>query len=737
MAGLLKGYEYDIFISYRQNDNKYDGWVTAFVHNLTYELEATIKDKVSVYFDNNPQDGLLETHSVDKSLEEKLKCLIFIPVISKTYSDRNGFAWQHEFCAFNRLASEDKFGRDIRLSRGNFASRILPVRIHELDNEDNELIEKELGGSLRSIDFIYKSAGVNRPLRANEDHPHDNMNNTYYRDQINKVANAISEILFVLKNESIDQVEEEPPAISEPEKNEHRLNLKRRQVLTTRSIFIFVLGLIVVVAIILKLFYPTLFKSISKEKSLLENRISIAVMPFQNLTNDTFFDYLRLACQEYVSIRLSFYPEDFKVSHSDLIHNLFKSKNISYFSSLSSNAGSRISRNLDADILLLGSIYKNGEIIRLNAQLIDSKTEETIKPFMVEGPINYIMSKIDSLAIMVRNYLIVSKINEKAFQTDPENPFKLHYLTNSPDACRYHFLAQEAFYSLDYNAAAKLDSQAVAIDSSFIAAIVTLCWENLSLGKYNEAMTWFQKAYEKKDQMPPDKRIGMDYQYACLFQTPYEQIKCLRQLQKIEDNNPSYFLSLGYQYVNLGRYNESIPEFERAREIYNRWGTEPNDIFYFHYLVRAYNRTGQHKTVKELLKVAEKNLTKDNQGSLTGDQYLKMAVIYSDAGSYDRAEEYFRKAVSLEPHNPDFFHFYATSLIENNLNVSEGLELIDASLKMSPDNGTYLDTKGWGLYRQHKYDESLKLLEKAYRLIPSYEIQAHIDSVKAAIATQN
>jgi hypothetical protein len=34
MSAILPGYEYDIFISYRQKDNKYDGWVTEFVENL-------------------------------------------------------------------------------------------------------------------------------------------------------------------------------------------------------------------------------------------------------------------------------------------------------------------------------------------------------------------------------------------------------------------------------------------------------------------------------------------------------------------------------------------------------------------------------------------------------------------------------------------------------------------------------------------------------------------------------
>ena len=31
MASIIPGYEYDIFISYRQKDNKHNGWVAEFV----------------------------------------------------------------------------------------------------------------------------------------------------------------------------------------------------------------------------------------------------------------------------------------------------------------------------------------------------------------------------------------------------------------------------------------------------------------------------------------------------------------------------------------------------------------------------------------------------------------------------------------------------------------------------------------------------------------------------------
>ena len=48
MASLIHGYEYDIFISYRQKDNKGDRWVSEFVNNLKWELESTFKEEISV-----------------------------------------------------------------------------------------------------------------------------------------------------------------------------------------------------------------------------------------------------------------------------------------------------------------------------------------------------------------------------------------------------------------------------------------------------------------------------------------------------------------------------------------------------------------------------------------------------------------------------------------------------------------------------------------------------------------
>jgi TolB-like protein len=346
MPSILPNFEYDIFISYRHNDNR-SGWVTEFVKALQEELASTVKDPVSVYFDTNPHDGLLETHHVDKSLEGKLKCLIFIPVISQTYCDPKSFAWQHEFVAFNKLAKEDSFGRDIKLNNGNVTSRILPIKIHDLDEEDKATIETEISGVLRAIEFIYKEPGVNRPLKLT-DNKNENQRKTDYRNQVNKVANAVKEIITSLKN---------PFArTTHTTTNEHRTNRPSRNrkpvLISIGLLFILVSGYFI---------YQQLFNT-SEPPSALEK--SIAVLPFVDLSEQKDQGWFGDGLTEEVLNSLA-HVKGLKVT-SRTSSFAFKNKNIRI---------QAIADSLGVNYVVEGSVRKVGDGLRITAQLIRAKDD--------------------------------------------------------------------------------------------------------------------------------------------------------------------------------------------------------------------------------------------------------------------------------------------------------------------------------------------------------------------------
>jgi TolB-like protein len=348
MPSIIEGYNYDIFISYRQKDNKGDRWVSEFVDSLKTELESTFKEEINVYFDINPHDGLLETHDVDESLKKKLKCLIFIPIISRTYCDPKSFAWEHEFKAFVEQASQDKFGLKIKLPNGNVASRVLPIKIHDLDPDDKTLLENELGGVLRSVEFIYKSGGVNRPLRVHEDHLQDNLNKTYYRDQINKTANAVKEIITSLKkqNQHTEEVSKQESEL----KPVQQKNLKAKIILTSA---------IVLAMIVLGYFFiPKLFKSSKPVEK------SIAVLPFKLLSDEPNKQYLADGIMDAILLNLQKF-KDLRVMSRTSVEQYRGTTKTTH----------QIGQELDVEYLLEGSFQKVGDNVKLIMQLIKAREE--------------------------------------------------------------------------------------------------------------------------------------------------------------------------------------------------------------------------------------------------------------------------------------------------------------------------------------------------------------------------
>ncbi|MCX6255902.1 MAG: hypothetical protein NTV31_15720 [Bacteroidia bacterium] len=519
MASIIPGYEYDIFISYRQKDNKHDGWVTEFIDNLKGELESTFKEEVSVYFDINPNDGLLETHDVDASLKEKLKCLIFIPIISQTYCDSKSFAWQNEFVAFNKLAKEDQFGRDIRFAGGNVASRILPVKIHDLDPEDKTLLENELGGVLRCVEFIYKSAGVNRPLRANEDHPQDNLNKTYYRDQINKVANAVKEIIVAIKKHN--QQDGDVPKEVVNAKPESIKKLKPKIIITSvMALALIVLGFF---------FIPKLFES-SKPVAK-----SIAVLPFHNYSSEP--------DQENISDGLT----------SEIINHLYKIKSFDKVVSLSTvltykgtdKKIPQMANELNVNYILEGTYRKIDDQVRVTAQLIDPKNDNNLWQNEYDKPYKELIGIQADIALQiagqVKAYITSSeKQNIQKIPTSNQTAYELIqkglYLWNTRS-----FKAIDQMLDLTLKAI-KLDPD--YSDAYAFAGLCTLLKGSVWGGNEMNSVVWDASSYLDKalelDQNNCTAHLGLAWFNDWIR---WDYIRAEKEFLKIfdlEPNNPLY-----------------------------------------------------------------------------------------------------------------------------------------------------------------------------------------------------
>ena len=663
MPSLIPNFEYDIFISYRHKDNKGDHWVTEFVSALKTELEATFKEDISIYFDSNPIDGLLETHNVDKSLEGKLKCLIFIPIISQTYCDTKSFAWQHEFVAFNRMCNEDaplspdsyrdgegsglpagqagvrSFGRDIKLSNGNVASRILPIKIHDLDAEDKALLENELGGVLRAIEFIFKSTGVNRPLRSNEDHPQDNLNKTFYRDQVNKVANAIKEIVTALKNPGSQPT---PTTTTEASGQPTTKPIRNRKTLTAS------IALLLLLIITGYLLYPKLFPSATE--SPLDK--SIAVLPFQNLSGDPAQEYFSDGIAEEVLNALT-QIKDLKVPGRSSSFQ-FKGKVIDL---------KEVGEKLKVSTVLEGSVRKQGNRVKITAQLTSVETGYQLWSQQFDRTLDDVFAVQEEIAIAIIQKLKVTLLqnekleigeglteNQEAYDAylkgryfwnrrelkESEQYFALAVKLDTSFASAYAGLAETysvfSFYNVDsphssMPKAQKAAEKAIQLNGSLAAPYAALAFKNFTYDwNPEEAKRYFEKAIQLNPTYAP-----AHYWYAQLLAAyGSDSSKALgesRRAVELDPLSPVAHNTLGRVYFKFKRFEEALQAFKSAAEF--------NMRFSYSYFAMGYCYLALGNRAE-----AQSSFTKASQSS--NDRAMSALVYcYVSNGELERAKAIF------------------------------------------------------------------------------------------------
>jgi tetratricopeptide (TPR) repeat protein/TolB-like protein len=760
MPSLIPGYEYDIFISYRQKDNKGDRWVSEFVEALKTELESTFKEEISIYFDINPHDGLLETHDVDASLKEKLKCLVFIPVLSRTYCDPNSFAWKNEFEAFVEQASKDQFGLKVILPNGNITSRILPVRIHDLDPVDISLLKSQVD-IIHPVDFIYYSEGVNRPLRKNDDSV-QGIKQLNYRDQVNKTSLAIREIILGLKGEPVRNEGIKPDII---EQGREFYDLKKHSIPKKYMLLIGagVMAMLIIAGILL-------FSGLRGRNNLSgmvskDGRIPLVVMPFQNMSNDTSLNIWQQGIQTILITNLSNSFEELQVRQPETIDKVLKNQGVIEDAAVTPSVAGLISKKLQSNVIVQGSIKQSGNIMRFNAQLIDAKTAEVFKVFQIDGIADSILPVIDSLSDMIREFLLIS-VMKKGMGYDFKSLDKHFYLSNSPEAFRYGMYADKAFRNGDMTASREWGLKALEIDSNDVTSMREICYTYSNQGIFDMAKEWCLKAYNKRDQLTIIQKLWIEQTYASFFQTPNEELKCLNQINQYDDQSNTYFMK-GTAYTKLLQFDKAVTEFEKSQK-YLQLHSEPWEPNDYSWLTLSYIKTGQYKKAKRMLKEAEEkfpdniDLTEHKaivslclKDTVEANRYLEkyksilrdisaseadvavaLANIYREAGFLEKAEVYLRKAFSLEPENWGRINNLAIFLIDKNINIEEGLRLIDKSLQLNPTRYSSFHWKGWGLYKLGNYDEALKLIEKADSLKPEYNhtIYLHLEAAKKAVA---
>jgi tetratricopeptide (TPR) repeat protein len=108
------------------------------------------------------------------------------------------------------------------------------------------------------------------------------------------------------------------------------------------------------------------------------------------------------------------------------------------------------------------------------------------------------------------------------------------------------------------------------------------------------------------------------------------------------------------------------------------------------------------------------------QEGAPGKWFLHYARAISNERLKDwpKAEADFRRALELNPGQPQVLNYLGYSLVEKQIKLDEALEMIEQAVAAAPDSGYIVDSLGWVLYRLGRYDEAVVHMERAVELMP-------------------
>lgn len=207
----------------------------------------------------------------------------------------------------------------------------------------------------------------------------------------------------------------------------------------------------------------------------------------------------------------------------------------------------------------------------------------------------------------------------------------------------------------------------------------------ISMADLLENSQRYDEAIAKYNQISPQSPVYFMAQLkvASIYMVKKDNQKALKKLENLLEQYPNDYQIL----FNLGEVNRVMNQQKDA--------------------IRYYNKA---------LKVAPKAVKKD------WTVYYALGMAYERNGQWKKAEEVLQKALEVSNRHPFVLNYLGYSWLQHNENSNEALYMIFEAYRQNPEDGHIMDSLGWALYRMGKYEDAIKVLERAAEYLPGNAI---------------
>ncbi len=390
-------------------------------------------------------------------------------------------------------------------------------------------------------------------------------------------------------------------------------------------------------------------------------RPSVAVMAFQNMSDDPSVDYFGDGLAEEILNLLARINELDVAARTSSFY--YKGKDVEL---------KEVGDRLGVAHILDGSVRRSGEKVRVTAQLIEMESGFHLWSETYDRDYSDSFKIQDDIArqVVASMQIALSDTSAQFLSQRPAmDPEAYDYYLRGRDYLRQS-LSEEA---LD-NAIA-LFEHAIELDPEYAAAYAGLCDSHLGLYRVNLAPGQFQEA----------------------------RVACEAALA-IEGDALPVFVALGNLYRFSGKYEEALVQFNQALNL------DPNSSDALDGLGHTYRLDNKASQAEDTFQLAIRNHPLDWRG------YMGMGRLLFSRGRFEDAIPFYSRITSLMPDNAQAFNdlgacYFLTGDFES------AAEALRRSLELEPTALAYSNA-GSSLFFLGQFEDALEMYMKAVELAP-------------------
>jgi serine/threonine protein kinase/tetratricopeptide (TPR) repeat protein len=286
--------------------------------------------------------------------------------------------------------------------------------------------------------------------------------------------------------------------------------------------------------------------------------LSLAILPFQNSSGDVSLDQWGSNLADMLTTAVG-QSAHLRIVSPDRLHQVLTDLRVTPGTPFDPTIISNIAKFSNADTLVWGKYFKNGDRIHIQATVRDMKQGRDVPINLDAGSQNDITAPVNQLAELIRQNLAISSDVQKELKASAFQP------TSKSAAALSAYMQGAQMRRQGKNLeAVKLFQTAVQQDPQFALAYSRLAETDSALGYDSQAEQASRKAMELDSQLPLAEKYLIEANHARVMKDNKKAIETYEKLAASLPGDSDVQFALGSLYLDTGEFDKARVQYAKV-----------------------------------------------------------------------------------------------------------------------------------------------------------------------------